>query len=143
MDGRPAASCLDRGGVSRFRTRPIVHRDSCRLAVNLFGETGATLRFDDHPVELTSGNRKLVVKRVDAVPAEWRHREPPAEVETIAVVENKDLYTSLERCLAVTTDIDLTKRAPAVTIRWHADEGPDVSVCFGTSADSDGLCSGQ
>jgi DNA polymerase III sliding clamp (beta) subunit (PCNA family) len=113
----------------------IIHRDVCNLAVHLFGKTGATLRFDGCRIELALDNKRLVAKRVDAAPAEWRCSAPPAEVENFAVFETKVLRAALERCLAITSEGDLSKRAPAATMQWHSAKVLDeVSVSLGAGS---------
>jgi DNA polymerase III sliding clamp (beta) subunit (PCNA family) len=44
----------------------LVHRDTCKLAVNLFGKTGASLRLGKRLVEFASDCQRLVAKQIDA-----------------------------------------------------------------------------
>jgi DNA polymerase III subunit beta len=54
----------------------IVDRDVCKLAVKLFGETGAALRIDETLIELASDSARLVAKLVDSTPTAWRSMVP-------------------------------------------------------------------
>jgi DNA polymerase III subunit beta len=42
----------------------IIHRDTCKLAVSMFGETGALLRISNNLIELASDTVRLVAKRL-------------------------------------------------------------------------------
>jgi DNA polymerase III subunit beta len=113
-----AAACPDLGaGV-------IVHRSTCKTAVELFGKTGATLRISKNLVELASDRARLVAKLVDAVPSAWRSLVPPIAVDNSATVATADLRAALDRCFAVINNLtaDLAKAAPVVTLRWGAGE---------------------
>jgi DNA polymerase III sliding clamp (beta) subunit (PCNA family) len=121
-----AAACLDLApGV-------IVHRDTCKLAVRLFGETGASLMIGENLIELVSDNVQLAAKLVDSTPTAWRSMVPPIDVANSAVVATKDLEATLERCFAVINNLtgDLAKRAPSVTVWWDAAAGHEVPIAF-------------
>jgi DNA polymerase III subunit beta len=103
------AACPDLGqGV-------IIHRDTCRTAVGLFGETGASLRIDKNLVEIRSDSVRLIAKLVDATVPTWRSMVPPAEVSNGVLVKRADLVSALEQCAAVYNNLphDAGKRAPS------------------------------
>jgi DNA polymerase III sliding clamp (beta) subunit (PCNA family) len=123
-----AAACLDLApGV-------IVHRDTCRLAVKLFGEVGAALRVGSNLIEIASDSVRLVAKLVDSTPTAWRSMVPPIDVANSVLVATKDLNATLERCFAVINNLtgDLSKRAPSITVWWDASagHGGEVRVAF-------------
>jgi DNA polymerase III sliding clamp (beta) subunit (PCNA family) len=114
----------------------VVHRDTCKLAVRLFGETGAALRVGKDLMELASDSIRLVAKLVDSTPTAWRSMVPPIDAANSALVATKDLNAALERCFAVINNLtgDLAKRVPSITIWWDAAAGPlhgqEVRVAF-------------
>jgi DNA polymerase III sliding clamp (beta) subunit (PCNA family) len=123
-----AAACPDLGaGV-------IVHRDTCKLAVDLFGKTGAVMRVSKNLVELRSESVRLCAKLVDALPVTWRSMVPAMPVGNNVLVKRVDLQNALEQCAAVFTNLPYEagqpKRAPSVRIRWSA-AGEDVRVSYG------------
>jgi hypothetical protein len=111
----------------------IVHRGTCKLAVKLFGKTGATLRLGGYLIEVVSGSMRLVAKLVDAEPVAWRSMVPQVEAPNTATVARADLVAALERCTAVYNPTgDLAKRTPSVNLRWDAAAAaPEVRVAFG------------
>jgi DNA polymerase III sliding clamp (beta) subunit (PCNA family) len=47
----------------------LIHRNICRLAVSLFGKTGASLRLGARLIELESDNARIVAKLIDETPS--------------------------------------------------------------------------
>jgi hypothetical protein len=111
----------------------IVHRDTCKTAVALFGNTGAALRLSKNIVEFASDTVRLAAKLVDSTPSAWRSMVPADDAPNSALVATKDLKAALERCAAVYNNLtgDTAKRAPIIRIRWDATGEGDVSVSFG------------
>jgi DNA polymerase III subunit beta len=113
----------------------IVHRDTCKLTVDLFGDNGAALRINSNVVELASDSVRLTAKLVDSTPTAWRSMVPPGCATNSALVATKDFKRALERCAAVYGNLtgDVAKRAPILRIRWEvgASDGADVCISFG------------
>jgi DNA polymerase III subunit beta len=113
----------------------LIHRDTCRLAVNLFGNTGAGLKIGQRLIEFASDSHHLVAKQIDATPSAWRAAVPPADVVNSATVPIADFKAVLERCVAVTvasnSDMKAVMKAPSATVRWDADRAKTVSVALG------------
>jgi len=122
-----AAGCSDLGKGR------IIHRATCKLAVDLFAGTGAAMRLTDNLVDLTSDSVQLVAKLIGAEPTAWRSMVPPVEMTNTAIVARADLQASLERCFAVIHHLtgDLAKRAPSVTLSWDASVCEELRVAFG------------
>jgi DNA polymerase III subunit beta len=122
------ANCPDLGaGI-------IVHRDTCKLAVDLFGDTGAALRISKSIIELASDSVRLTAKLVDSTPSAWRSMVPPDCAPNSALVDTKHLKAALERCAAVYNNLtgDVAKRAPSLKIRWDAGASyGDVCISYG------------
>jgi DNA polymerase III sliding clamp (beta) subunit (PCNA family) len=121
-----SAGCPDLGsGV-------LIHRDTCKLAVNLFGKTGAAVRWNSNIVEFASTDRRLTAKLIEASPAAWRTMVQPTDEANAAVLARAELVAALERCAAVYDHLtaDVGKKAPLVRIQWDAESDPDVTVSF-------------
>jgi DNA polymerase III subunit beta len=112
----------------------IVHRDTCKTAVSMFGKTGATMRVSKNLVEFASGGTRLVAKLVDAPAPAWCSVVPPTEVGNVALVKRGDLMAALERCAAIYSNLigDAAKMVPSVTIRWSGSSS--VYVAYGDGA---------
>jgi DNA polymerase III subunit beta len=121
------AACPDLGAGA------IVHRDTCKLAVDLFGKTGASLKLCNNLVELSSDSARLAAKLVDAVPSAWRSMVPRVEMTNTAIVARVDLVGTLERCFAVVNHLtgDLAKKAPSITLWWDDSICEEVRVAYG------------
>jgi DNA polymerase III sliding clamp (beta) subunit (PCNA family) len=111
----------------------IIHRRTCKRAVDLFGETGAVVRLSENLVELASDSVQLVAKLIGAEPTAWRSMVPPVEMINTAIVARADLQGSLERCMAVINHLtgDLTKSSPSVTLWWDASVCEEVRTAYG------------
>jgi DNA polymerase III subunit beta len=112
----------------------IVHRDTCKLAAKLFGDTGAVLRVGNSLIELASDRVRLTAKLVDSTPTAWRSMVPADDISNAVSIERARLVTALERCGAVYDNLtgDAAKQAPIVGIRWDAGDGTgDVTVSYG------------
>jgi hypothetical protein len=114
----------------------LIRRNTCKLAVDLFGKTGASLRLGARLIEISSDSVRLTAKLIDAVPSAWVTFVPPVDVANSVTVSTKDLVIALERCLAVINNLagDVTKKAASVTLQW--DTRPELRVSFGHDAPS-------
>jgi DNA polymerase III sliding clamp (beta) subunit (PCNA family) len=126
-----AVACPDLGkGV-------LIHRDTCKLAVSLFGKAGAEIRLSENLVQLATGNVRLVSKLIGAEPIAWHSMVPPAEVGNVALVKRVDLLNALEQCAAVYNNLPhklgaaAAKQKPSVRIRWNAGDRDGLRVSYG------------
>jgi DNA polymerase III sliding clamp (beta) subunit (PCNA family) len=121
-----SVSCPDLGrGV-------LVHRDTCKLAVQMFRDTGAALKLGNRLVEFSSDSRRLVAKMIDATPSAWRTVVPLVDVPNYAVVLTAEFRAAIEYCLAVavSSDSDHTAvmKAPAVALNWGEERSVTVAL---------------
>jgi DNA polymerase III subunit beta len=115
----------------------LVHRDTCKQAVNMFGSSGAGLRIGKRLIQFGSGNHRLIAKMIDATPTAWMSTVPQGNVPNSVMVPMKDFVAALERCVAVSiaagvgSDLKPVMKAPIATLRWDACKGKTISVALG------------